>query len=117
MNNNSEDIKDFILKCLEEKKAENVTCISLKGEVPIADYMIFASGRSTKNVSSIAESVSSSVKDKTGLKVSLEGFRTGTWVVLAVSDITVHIFHPETREYYNVEEIFEPSDSKTAKAK
>ena len=57
MNNNSEDIKDFILKCLEEKKAENVTCISLKGEVPIADYMIFASGRSVKNIRAIGEHV------------------------------------------------------------
>ena len=62
MNNNREDIKDFILKCLEEKKAENITCISLKGEVPIADYMIFASGRSVKNIRAIAEYVAFELK-------------------------------------------------------
>lgn len=46
--NNSKEIKEFILKRLEEMKAENISCISLRGEVPIADYMIFASGRSVR---------------------------------------------------------------------
>ena len=112
---NIEDLKNLIVSELDAKKAEDIKVIDVT-DFGIAVYMIFASGRSSKNVSSIAEIVSASVKDKTGLKVSLEGFRTGTWVILAVSDIIVHIFHPETREYYNVEEIFEPSDSKAAKA-
>ena len=112
---NIEELRSLIVAELEEKKAENIRVIDVN-RPGIAVYMIFASGRSTKNVSSIAESVSASVKDKTGLKVSLEGFRTGTWVVLGVGDIIVHIFHPETREYYNVEEIFEPSTAKISKA-
>jgi ribosome-associated protein len=112
---NLEELKDLIVFELEEKKAENIKVIDVRGS-GIAVYMIFASGRSSKNVSSIADSVSINVKNKTGFKVVLEGFRTGTWVILEVEGIIVHIFHPETREYYNVEEIFESSAGKNNKA-
>lgn len=112
---NTEELKNLIIFELEEKKAEDIKIIDVRGS-GIAVYMIFASGRSTKNVSSIADSVSASIKNKTGFKVGLEGFRTGTWVILDVEGIIVHVFHPETREYYNVEEIFESSSHKALAA-
>ena len=112
---NIEELKDLLIFELEEKKAENIKVIDVR-DSGIAVYMIFASGRSSKNVSSIADSVSVNVKNKTGYKVALEGFRTGTWVILDVEGIVVHIFHPETREYYNVEQIFDKSISKAIKA-
>ena len=96
---------------LEEKKADNIQVLDVRGS-GIAVYMIFASGRSSKNVASIADSVSANIKNKTGAKVGLEGFKTGTWAILDFDSIIVHIFHPETREYYKVEEIFKPANNK-----
>ncbi len=112
---NVDELKKLVLFELEEKKADNIQVVDVKGS-GIAVYMIFASGRSSKNVASIADSVSISVKNKTGMKVGLEGFKTGTWAILDFDSIIVHIFHPETREYYKVEEIFRPANNKTHKA-
>jgi ribosome-associated protein len=103
---NTEQLKDLIIFELEERKAENIKVLDVKS-FGMASYMIFASGRSSKNVSSIAEIVSDNIKDKTGMKVALQGLRNSNWAVLDVGDIIVHVFHPETREYYNVEGIFE----------
>lgn len=107
MNNNSEDIKDFILKCLEEKKAENVTCISLKGEVPIADYMVFASGRSVKNIRAIAEHVALELKHVLKWNASVEGLAGSDWILLDAGDVIVHLFHPEARDKFRIEELWE----------
>jgi ribosome-associated protein len=107
MNNNSENIKDFILKCLEEKKAENVSCISLKGAVPIADYMIFASGRSIKNIRAIAEYTAFELKHELKWNASIEGLTGSDWILLDAGDVIVHLFHPEAREKFKVEELWE----------
>ena len=110
---NTEKLKELIINQLEEKKAENIKVIDVTGS-GIAAYMIFASGRSSKNVSSMAETISDHIKKETGFKVALDGLRTGTWAILDVEDIIVHIFHPETRQYYNVEGIFAPNTDKFA---
>lgn len=109
-----EKLKELVIFELEEKKAENIKVIDVQSS-GIGHYMIFANGRSSKNLAAIAESVSINIKNKTGLRVAIEGFRSGTWVILDVDGIIVHIFHPETRTYYNVEGIFEPANSQINK--
>ncbi|GAB4166988.1 MAG: ribosome silencing factor [Rickettsiaceae bacterium] len=106
MTENQENIKDFILELLEEKKAENITCLTLKGEVPIADYMIFASGRSIKNIRAIAEYVAFELKHKMKWNASVEGLQGTDWVLLDAGDVIVHLFHPEAREKLKVEELW-----------
>ena len=68
--------------------------------------MIFASGRSTKNVGAIAEYVSLEVKHHTDLKVNIEGLNKSEWVLLDTGDIIVHIFYPETRAHFKLEEMW-----------
>lgn len=99
-------LKDLIIAALEEKKAENITVLPLPAEIPLAHYIIFASGRSKKNVAAIAEYVADELKHKAERAVSIEGLGNSEWVLLDMGDIIVHIFHPETRENYKLEELW-----------
>lgn len=105
-NNNNDELKEFILKCLEEKKAENIVCISLKNDIPIADFMIFASGRSLKNIKAIAEYVAYELKHEKKWSSSIEGLNNSDWILLDAGDVIVHLFHPEAREKFKVEELW-----------
>ncbi len=106
MINNPEELKDFIIKILEEKKAENISVIELNQAVPLATYMIFASGRSTKNISAIAEHVVHELKHEARWPVLAEGINSSDWVLLDAGDVIVHIFHPEARERFKLEELW-----------
>lgn len=104
MTENIAQLKDFIIHCLEEKKAENVIAIDLGEKAQLAKYMIFASGRSTKNISAIAEFIADELKHKANRKSSIEGLGKSEWVLLDIGDIIVHIFHPEARAQFKLEE-------------
>lgn len=99
-----DELKDFIVEKLEEKKAEDVTVMELSDEVPIAKYLVFASGRSIKNVSAIADFVSRELKHTARRKMSIEGLNYSNWVLIDVGDVIVHVFHPEAREHFNLED-------------
>ena len=106
MDQTQDRIKDFILRCLEEKKAENISCLSLVGTVPIADYMIFATGRSIKNIQAIAEHVALELKHKFKWSSNIDGLHSTNWVVLDAGDVIVHLFDHEARERFKVEELW-----------
>lgn len=97
-------IKDFVIEKLEDKKALDISVIDLRGKSEIANYMIFANGRSNKNVMAIAEHLSLELKNILSIDVAIEGFRQSDWIVLDLGNIIVNIFHPEARLYYNIEE-------------
>lgn len=92
---------------LIDGKAEDLVTIDLTGKTDIADYMIIASGRSSKHTSSLAEILARDLKiqgfDK---KMSIEGTANGEWVLLDLGDIIVHIFKPEIRQLYNLEKMW-----------
>ena len=98
------ELKAFVEKTLKEKKAENIVTLELDNEVFFTKYMVFASGKSKKSVSSIAEFLSDELKHKAGRTITIEGLRNSDWVLIDCGDIVVHIFHPDARSYYNVEE-------------
>lgn len=102
--NDVDKLKSLIVDCLEEKKADNISVINLENRTSIAKLMIFASGRSTKNVSAIADYVAHELKHKTGFKINVEGLNSSEWVLIDTGDIIVHVFHPEARAHYKVEE-------------
>jgi ribosome-associated protein len=106
MINTTEELKDFIVKCLEDKKADDILVIDLEKRTDLARYMIFASGRSTKNVGAIADYVSLEVKHNTDLTVNIEGLGKSEWVLLDAGDIIVHVFYPETRAHFKLEEMW-----------
>lgn len=107
MIDNPNELKDFIVAILEDKNAQNITVLKLANEVPLATYMIFASGRSVKNISAIAEHVIYELKHNAKWPVSTQGLNNSDWVLLDAGDVIVHIFHPEAREKFRLEELWE----------
>jgi len=106
VNLSKEKLKDFILKCLEEKNAVNISCIKIEDQTPLAEYMIFASGRSAKNIQAIAEFTAIELKRELKWKADVEGLKSSDWVLLDAGDVIVHLFHPETRERLKLEELW-----------
>tara|TARA_B100000700_G_C14531979_1_gene617977 strand:- start:147 stop:497 length:351 start_codon:yes stop_codon:yes gene_type:complete len=99
-------LKKTIEKTLNQNKARNITCISLKGKSSIADYMIIASGTSSKHIQSLSEILLSKLQ-KNGLDYcKIEGIGSNDWKLIDAIDIIVHIFNPEKRRFYDLEKMW-----------
>lgn len=105
----SQELLEHILKSLDDDKAEDVVQIDLRGKTSIGDYMVVASGRSTRQVSAMSEKLSERLKADLGLVAKIEGKDTGDWVLIDTGDVIVHIFRPEVREFYQLEKMWQPS--------
>ncbi len=105
---------DFITDHLEAEKAEDIVTIDLDGKSSMADFMVVCSGRSARQVASLAEKLSSSLKIDHAVFSRIEGKSAGDWVLLDAGDVIVHIFRPEVREFYQLEKMWLTSDEATA---
>ena len=99
-------LHDLILKSLDDDQAVEVTSIPLKGKTTIADHMVIASGRSTRQVASMASKLAQKIKQDLGREVKIEGLPTADWVLLDAQDVIVHLFRPEVRSFYNLEKMW-----------
>ena len=100
------DIKKNIEKILDNNKAHNIVSINLKNKSFIADYMIVASGNSSRHLQSLAEILVFELK-KIGLyDCRIEGRDSNHWKLVDTNDVIVHIFHPEKREFYDLEKMW-----------
>ena len=100
------DIKQHIEKILDDNKAENVKCINLENKSYIADYMIIASGTSSRHLQALSEILVTELK-KIGLEeCRIEGRESSDWKLVDANDIIIHIFHPEKREFYDLEKMW-----------
>jgi ribosome-associated protein len=97
-----------ILASLDDDKTEEVTKIDLRGRSDVADYMVIGSGRSTRQVASIAEKLMDKLKLDFGMVCRIEGKETADWVLIDAGDVIVHIFRPEVREFYQLEKMWQP---------
>ncbi|MDA8746858.1 ribosome silencing factor [Litoreibacter sp.] len=104
----SEELLAWILSNLDEDKAEDIVQIDLRGRSEIADYMVICSGRSTRQVTALAEKILSKLKQEFDRVAKLEGKAAGDWVLLDAGDVVVHIFRPEVREFYQLEKMWQP---------
>ena len=95
-----------VLSSLEESKADDVVTIDIRGKSPLADYMVIASGRSQRHVSALADHLLFALKDREGVYAKVEGLSEGDWVLIDIGDIIVHLFRPETRDFYNLEKMW-----------
>ncbi|MFT6076597.1 MAG: ribosome-associated protein [Yoonia sp.] len=100
-----------VLKSLDEDKGEDIVQINLRGKSEIGDYMVIASGRSTRQVAAMAEKLSERIKHEFGIVSKIEGKDTGDWVLIDTGDIIVHIFRPEVREFYQLEKMWQPGSA------
>ena len=101
-----EKLHKLILKSLDDDKAEEVVSIPLAGKSSVADYIVVASGRSSRQVGAIAEHLAQRILEATGHKARIEGKGVGDWVLLDAGDIVVHIFRPEVRGFYRLEKMW-----------
>ncbi|MGE4612334.1 MAG: ribosome silencing factor [Paracoccaceae bacterium] len=95
-----------ILKSLDENKAEDIVTIPLQGKSEMADNMIIASGRSSRQVSALADQLYRLIKEETGIICRTEGKQSGDWVLLDCGDAVVHLFRPEVRDFYQLEKMW-----------
>lgn len=100
------EIISTAITALDSKKAENIQLIGIKDLTIIADYFIIANGTSTTQTKALADEVEFKLSEK-GLKPTrTEGYSGANWVILDYSDIVIHIFYKETREYYSLERLW-----------
>lgn len=103
----SERLLAAVLKSLDDDKGEDIVQIDLRGKSEMGDYMVIASGRSTRQVTAMAEKLADRVKQDFGIISKTEGKDTGDWVLIDTGDIIVHIFRPEVREFYQLEKMWQ----------
>ena len=100
------EIKNVIEKILDDNKAKNITSINLKNKSYIADYMVIASGTSSRHLQALSEILVTELK-KIGMNnCKIEGKDSKDWKLVDTQDIIVHIFHPEKREFYDLENMW-----------
>jgi ribosome-associated protein len=98
---------DLILNTLQNEKAEDIVTLDLADKSSMADHMVVASGRSTRQVVALAEKISDQLKQVMEVHARLEGKGAGDWVLLDAGDVIVHIFRPEVREFYQLEKMWQ----------
>ena len=99
-------LKDQIENILNENKAAEVTSINLRDKTSIADFMIIASGNSSKHIQALSEILVDKLKEKGINNCRLEGKNSNDWKLIDAIDIIIHIFHPEKRKFYNLEKMW-----------
>ena len=102
----SDELLDLILKSLDDDKAEEVVKISLSGKSEMADWMVIASGRSSRQVAAISEHLVETLKRDHNVPSKIEGKDAGDWVLIDTGDVIVHVFRPEVREFYQLEKMW-----------
>ncbi|PRY77326.1 ribosome-associated protein [Yoonia maritima] len=100
-----------VLKSLDDDKGEDIVQINLRGKSEMGDYMVIASGRSSRQVNAMAEKLAERLKQEFGTFSKIEGKETGDWVLIDTGDIIVHIFRPEVREFYQLEKMWQPGSA------
>ena len=101
-----EDLHRLVLQSLDDDQAVEVVSIPLEGKSNIADHMVIASGRSTRQVASMAVKLAEKIKELRGRAPRLEGLPAADWVLIDADDVIVHLFRPEVRTFYNLERMW-----------
>jgi len=99
-------LKNLIENILSDNKAIEVKSINLKDKTSIADFMIIASGNSSRHIQALSEIILEKLKTKGINNCRLEGRNSDEWKLIDAVDIIIHIFHPEKRKFYNLEKMW-----------
>ncbi|MEM8725319.1 MAG: ribosome silencing factor [Pseudomonadota bacterium] len=112
------DLHDLVMSQLDDDQAQEIVSIALEGKSSIADHMVIASGRSTRQVASMAQKLAEKVKQAGFGPVRVEGLPAADWVLIDAGDVVVHLFRPEVRSFYNLERMwsFEGGEARQGRA-
>ncbi|MBP8203680.1 ribosome silencing factor [Pseudomonas sp. TMP9] len=110
----SEDLVKLAITALEEIKAQDITTIDVRGKTSITDFMLIASGTSSRHVKSLVENVLEKVKEQGVRPIGTEGMDTGEWALLDLGDIVVHVMLPTAREFYDLERLWQGAEQSRA---
>ncbi|WP_084455886.1 ribosome silencing factor [Novosphingobium rosa] len=99
-------LHELVLNSLDDDQAQEIVSIPLEGKTTIADHMVIASGRSTRQVAAMAQKLAERVKHGGFGHVRIEGLPAADWVLIDCGDIVVHLFRPEVRSFYNLERMW-----------
>lgn len=107
-------LHQLVLDSLDDDQALDTISIPLEGKSSIADHMVIASGRSTRQVASMAQKLSEKIKTEFGRSARIEGLPNADWVLIDAGDVIVHLFRPEVRSFYNLERMWAFGEAPTA---
>lgn len=110
----AEALHALILSSLEDDQAVDTVSIPLAGKSSIADYMVVASGRSTRQVASMANKLAEKIKTEFRRTARIEGLPNADWVLIDAGDVIIHLFRPEVRSFYNLERMWGFGDTPAA---
>ena len=111
-----EALHSLVMRSLDDDQAVEVVTIPLAGKSSIADHMVIASGRSSRQVASMATKLADKIKQQFGRIVRIEGLPVADWVLIDADDVIVHLFRPEVRTFYNLERMWAFGDEAAPKA-
>ena len=100
------DLKTIIVNTLDSNKALDIIVIDLKNKSSMADYMIIASGTSSRHIQSLSEQILEKFKDNGIVNSKIEGKESNDWKLIDGIDLIVHIFNPDKRKFYEIEKIW-----------
>ena len=100
------DLKTIIVNTLDSNKALDIIVIDLKNKSSMADYMIIASGTSSRHIQSLSEQILEKFKDNGIINSKIEGKESNDWKLVDGIDVIVHIFNPEKRQFYEIDKIW-----------
>ena len=107
----SDALHALVMQQLDDDQAQDIVSIDLAGKSSMADHMVVASGRSTRQVASIAQKLAEKIKQDGYGSVRLEGLPAADWVVIDAGDVVIHLFRPEVRSFYNLERMWAFGDA------
>ena len=103
---NSEQLSTLVVDALEEVKAKDITVLDVRDMTEVTDYMVVASGTSSRHVKALIENVTEKAKAAGHRPIGVEGEDGGEWVLLDLQDALVHVMQPKVREFYNLEKLW-----------
>jgi ribosome-associated protein len=89
-----------------DNKARDVVVLDMRGVTPIYDFLVLTTGASRRQMHAIAEEVDAALREVGDRRLGIEGYHASRWIVQDYGDVVVHVFDPETREYYALEDLW-----------
>ena len=112
----SEALKDLVVEALEDIKGHEIVILDVRNQTDLADYMVVASGGTSRQVKALIDSVLVKAKAQGANVVGVEGQDTGEWVLLDLTDVIVHVMLPAVREFYDLERLWSMGPNKEGKS-